>query len=44
LPRIVGAFEPWIELWQLRQPRATKRELTPVLGAPLGRFHPWPDP
>ena len=36
-----GAFEPWIALWQFRQARDTMRELTPVLGWPLGSVHAW---
>jgi hypothetical protein len=39
-----GAFDPWTELWQLRQPRAMKRELTEPFGVPLGRVQPWPEP
>ncbi len=35
LPRFPGAFEPWIELWQLRHDRVTSRLLTAELGCPV---------
>jgi hypothetical protein len=35
LPRLPGAFEPWIALWQLRHARATRRVLTPGFGCPV---------
>ena len=35
LPRLPGAFEPWIALWQFMQERATRRLFTPGLGCPV---------
>ena len=35
LPRLAGAFDPWIALWQLRHARATRRLFTPALGCPV---------
>ena len=32
LPRLPGAFEPWIALWQLRHARVTRRLFTLGLG------------
>src|SRR6185369_8192104 len=35
LPRLPGAFDPWMELWQLRQARATRRLFTAGFGCPV---------
>ena len=35
LPRLPGAFEPWIAVWQLMHARATRRLFTPGLGCPV---------
>jgi hypothetical protein len=35
-PRAPGAFEPWIELWQLTHARAIKRVFTLAFGLPTG--------
>src|SRR6185295_7868074 len=35
LPRLPGAFEPWIAVWQLLHARATRRLFTPGLGCPV---------
>src|SRR6476660_2585415 len=34
LPRLAGAFEPWIAVWQLLHARVTRRLFTPGLGCP----------
>jgi hypothetical protein len=35
LPRLAGAFEPWMFEWQFKHARATRRLFTPGLGAPV---------
>ena len=35
LPRLPGAFEPWIAVWQLLHARVTRRLFTPGLGCPV---------
>jgi hypothetical protein len=35
LPRLPGAFEPWIALWQLLHARVTRRVFTAGLGCPV---------
>src|SRR5664279_3743510 len=39
LPRLPGAFEPWIALWQFRHARATSRVFTAELGCPVFPAH-----